>query len=162
MTWRIDETGSKSASAPRGEDGFTLLEMIIVLAVIALMTGIFVGRLPTRSHGLQTRAVVASMVEALRGARGRAMGTNRPVTVAINGASGRLVVEGGPSIQLPPTLAMTAAAGQGGEVGQKLTGIRFASDGSSSGGRIVLADGTRRTRIAVDWLTGRVTAADVP
>jgi general secretion pathway protein H len=39
--------------------------------------------------------------------------------------------------------------------------IRFNPDGSSTGGRIVLADGTRRTAVGVDWLTGRVSVADV-
>ena len=39
--------------------------------------------------------------------------------------------------------------------------IRFNPDGSSSGGRITLADGSRRVAVGVDWLTGRVTVADV-
>jgi general secretion pathway protein H len=42
-----------------------------------------------------------------------------------------------------------------------LGNIRFNPDGSSSGGRIVLADGTRRIAVGVDWLTGRVVIADV-
>ena len=39
--------------------------------------------------------------------------------------------------------------------------IRFNPDGSSTGGRIVLADGSRKIAVGVDWLTGRVTVADV-
>jgi general secretion pathway protein H len=39
--------------------------------------------------------------------------------------------------------------------------IRFNPDGSSTGGRIILAEGTRRTAVGVDWLTGRVSVADV-
>jgi general secretion pathway protein H len=136
--------------------------MIVVLVVVALIAGIFVGRMPVRSHGLERRALVDAMVEALRGARGRAIGSNRPVTIAINGEHGRFTVEGGPSLQLPDTLAMTAAAGPGGVARKDLAGIRFAPDGSSSGGRIVLADGKRRTSIGIDWLTGRVSVADVP
>ena len=142
--------------------GFTLLEMIVVLVVVALIAGIFVGRMPSRSHGLERRALVDAMVEALRGARGRAIATNRTVTIAVYGERGRFTVEGGPSIQLPDTLAMTAAAGPRGEARKDLAGIRFAPDGSSSGGRILLAEGKRQTKIGIDWLTGRVSVADGP
>jgi len=38
--------------------------------------------------------------------------------------------------------------------------IRFNPDGSSTGGRISLADGRRRIGVGVDWLTGRVSVAD--
>jgi len=38
--------------------------------------------------------------------------------------------------------------------------IRFNPDGSSTGGRISLADGRRRLGVGVDWLTGRVSVAD--
>ncbi len=142
--------------------GFTLLEMIVVLVVLALVAGMVAGRGPSRSHGLEMRALVASMVEALRGARGRALATNRTVLVAVNGERRSLAVEGGPSIQLPPDVGLSAVAGPAGEPGKLLAGIRFAPDGSSNGGRILLADGKRRTRIGVDWLTGRVSVADVP
>jgi len=159
MTWRIN-----LFAPPRegSQAGFTLLEMIVVLVVVALIAAIFVGRMPVRSHGLERRALVDAMVEALRGARGRAIGGNRPITIAVNGEHGRFTVEGGPTIQLPDTVAMIAAAGPAGEAGKQLTGIRFAPDGSSSGGRIVLADGKRHTSIGIDWLTGRVSVADAP
>jgi general secretion pathway protein H len=38
--------------------------------------------------------------------------------------------------------------------------IRFNPDGSSTGGRISLADGRRRIGVGVDWLTGRVSVVD--
>jgi general secretion pathway protein H len=155
MTWRADRARARAG-------GFTLLEMIIVLIILGLVAGLVAARGPARSRGLETRGLVASLVEALRGARGRAIATNRPVLIAVNGARRSVAVEGGPIIQLPAGLTVTAAAGPGGEFGKALTGIRFAPDGGSSGGRILLADGKRKTRIAVDWLTGRVSVSDVP
>ncbi len=41
-------------------------------------------------------------------------------------------------------------------------GIAFLPDGSSSGGRVELADGSRHMQIGVEWLTGRVSVADGP
>jgi general secretion pathway protein H len=136
--------------------------MIIVLVILGLVVGIAASRGPPRSHGLEVRGLVASVVEALRGARGRAIAGNRPVLIAINGERRSLVVEGGPTILLPPELGLAAATGPAGEPGKQLAGIRFAPDGSSSGGRIVLADGKRHTQIGIDWLTGRISVTDVP
>ena len=38
--------------------------------------------------------------------------------------------------------------------------IRFNPDGSSTGGRISVADGARSIAVGVDWLSGRVSVAD--
>jgi general secretion pathway protein H len=142
--------------------GFTLLEMIIVLIILGLVAGVVAARGPGRSHGLEMRGLVASIAEALRGARGRAIASNRTVLVAVNGERHSLAVEGGPTLQLPAELGVTAAAGPVAVPAKDLVGIRFSPDGSSTGGRILLADGKRRTQIGVDWLTGRVSITDVP
>jgi general secretion pathway protein H len=162
MTWRTEARPARRRWQGSGAAGFTLIEMLIVLAVIGLAAGIIAARGPWRSHGLETRALVASVAETLRAARGRAIATNRTVLVAVNGEHHSLSVEGGPDLMFPPSLGVTAAAGPAGVAGKELIGIRFAPDGSSTGGRILLADGKRQTRIAIDWLTGRISVADVP
>jgi general secretion pathway protein H len=49
-----------------------------------------------------------------------------------------------------------------GERGSRAVGaIRFNPDGSSTGGRIVLADGNRKVAVGVEWLSGRVSVADL-
>ena len=142
--------------------GFTLLEMIVVLVILGLVAAIAASRGPVRSHGLEVRGTVAAVSEALRGARGRAIAANRPVLVAVNGERGGIAVEGGPTIEVPAGLDLEAAAGVGGRLEKRLVGLRFAPDGSSTGARILFADGDRRAQIGVDWLTGRVSAANVP
>jgi general secretion pathway protein H len=156
MTWHSD------GRRPRGGAGFTLLEMIVVLVVLALVAGVVVGRGPVRSRALNVRAAVSDIVATLRGARGRAIAVNRPVMVAVNGSQGSVAVDGVPAFRAPPGMVLAAAPGLGGIPGPGLAGIRFAPDGSSTGGRIVLADGARRVLVGVDWLTGRVSVADAP
>ena len=63
---------------------------------------------------------------------------------------------------LPAGMVLAAAVGAETVPGPRLAGISFAPDGSSSGGRIVLADGGRRVQVGVDWLTGRVSVANAP
>lgn len=153
---------SRSSPGRQGAGGFTLFEMIIVLVVLALVAGVVMGRGPVKSRALNVRAAVADIVATLRGARGTAIAANRPVLVVVNGAQGSVSVDGAPAFRSPAGMGLTAATGMGGVPGPRLTGIRFAPDGSSSGGRIVLADGTRRVQVGVDWLTGRVSVADAP
>lgn len=49
---------------------------------------------------------------------------------------------------------MTAAAAE--SLNPVLTAIRFNPDGSSTGGRIELAQGSRYMSVGVDWLTSRI------
>lgn len=156
MIWR------RSRGAGVRGNGFTLLEMIIVLAVLGLIMGLVVTRGPQRSHGLDVRAAVATIVRTLRQARGQAISANRTVTVAVNGAQRLVSVDGTAALALSPGLGLTAGSGIDAVPGPKLTGIRFTPNGSSTGGRIVLADGKRRIVVGVDWLTGRVSVADAP
>jgi len=142
--------------------GFTLLEMIIVLAILGLAVAIVALRGPVRPHRLEERGIVAAVSEALRGARGRAIAENRPVLVAVDGERHGIAVEGGPTIEVPAGLDLEAAVGAGGGLEKQLVGFRFSPDGSSTGARILIADGDRRIEISVDWLTGRVSTVDVP
>jgi general secretion pathway protein H len=63
--------------------------------------------------------------------------------------------------RLPTNLSIELLTITGEGRGANIADIRFNPDGSSTGGRIVLAEGTRRTAVGVDWLTGRVSVADV-
>ena len=150
MTWQAD----RAAPARRGAAGFTLLEMIVVLVVIGLVAGIVAGRGGQRSRALDTRATVAQIVRTLRQARGTAIASAVPVVVAFDGEHRTVSVAG--------AFVLTAASGFAPQPAAKPAAIRFDPNGSSNGGRVVLADGRREVKIGVDWLTGRVSVANAP
>jgi general secretion pathway protein H len=124
--------------------GFTLLEMLVVLAVLALALALVAGGGAPRP-AVQARAAADRVAAALRTARGQAILQDRQVTVALDAPGHALRVGRDAPLRLPPTLDLTGPPT-----------IRFAPDGSSSGGRIVLAGGGRQIAVTVDWLTGRV------
>ena len=133
--------------------------MIVVLAVLGFALGLILTRGPMRSAAVEERAAASAIAGTLRLARTRAIAEGRPVVVAFSPATHRVQAEGSPAQALPPavgvavvSLAGTAAAGN--------PSIRFAPDGSSTGGRVQLADGDRRVDVGVDWLTGRVRIAE--
>lgn len=141
---------------PRPAAGFTLIEMIVVLAVFGLMLGLVVSRGPVRSARLEMDAAARDIAGGLRLARALAISENRPVAFNIDVAHGSVRTEDGPARVLPAALAIRVSAERGGAV----PAIRFAPDGSSSGGRIELIGHGRTIQIGVDWLTGRVRIVD--
>ena len=135
-------------STSRADRGFTLLEMLVVLAVLGLMVGLVVARGPMRSAGLDARMAANQLAGTLRAARSEAIARDHSVTVAIDSAAG--------------TVRVGAAAPRA--MGAALSGLArplvFQPDGSSAGAAVTVAAGRIRKRVTVDWLTGRVSIAD--
>jgi general secretion pathway protein H len=132
-----------------GANGFTLIEMIVVLVILGLMVGLIVARGPLHSQRLDIEAAARGLAGALRVARGQAMAEHRPVVVIV--AANAYRVDRAPSHAVPTDVALSGDAA-----------IRFAPDGSSSGGLIAVQGGMTRVGIAVDWLTGRVRLTSQP
>jgi general secretion pathway protein H len=132
----------------RRQDGFTLIEMIVVLAILGLVLGIVITRGPMHSARLDAEVTARELTSALRLARGRAIAENRPVAIALATTSYR--VDGSAAHQVPADIALAGNAA-----------INFAPDGSSSGGTIIVNGPNSRLGIAVDWLTGRVRAQQI-
>jgi general secretion pathway protein H len=149
MTWR----NSRQA-------GFTLIEMIVVLAVMALMIGLVLAKGPMRSRTLTTRSAVAALAGGLREARARAIVSNRPVEFALDIEHKSFKVGDEPVKRLPAEYELSLLTTAGQRISETAGAIRFDPDGSSTGGRIELAYNSRHIRIGVDWLSGRVSVAD--
>lgn len=149
MTWR-----SKGARAA----GFTLIEVLVVLAIVGLSLALLATRGPLRSAAADLRAAAGEVSQALRLARARAIATDRTVVVALDPTANAFRVGNGPAQPLPRGVALEAVAVQGSAPGVAV--VRFAPDGSASGGRITLSAGSRRAVVAVEWLTGRVSVGD--
>jgi general secretion pathway protein H len=136
----------------RAERGFTLIEMIVVLVILGLVAGLVLVRGPQRSGTVDLRQASSLVAGALRVARSQAIASNRSVPVRFDPAAATLRMGSEAARRLPSGIAMTSAAPV----------ILFRPDGSSTGGVVELAGRTRTTRIAVNWLTGRVETQAAP
>ena len=156
---------SRCNTAPRRRAsvaaGFTLLEILVVLAVLGLALVLVTGFRPPWSRGLDLDTTAAELASQLRLVRSEAIAGNRAVALELDLAGRRYRPGTAAARPLPTAFAVELVTISGERQGTALGGIRFHPDGSSSGGRIVLADRSRRVAIGVDWLTGRVTVADV-
>ena len=137
-------------------DGFTLLELLVALGVVAMVIAVALPHLPGRTESAVVKAAAEALAGGLRESRGLAIRGNRPVLFSLDVAARRWAIGGGRPATLSPDLALALETDrrllQSSEVGA----IRFFADGSASGGRIVVRRGASRAAVTVDWLTGAV------
>ena len=128
------------------DDGFTLIEMIVVLVVLTLAVSIVLTRGPMHSPTLDLRAAGRTIAADMRSTRAHAIATNRDLAFTVDGQSRDYGVRGGlrHAMSGPVTLAGPAPP------------IVFHPDGSASGGSVTLSENDRHLTILVDWLTGRI------
>jgi general secretion pathway protein H len=149
---------SNSAAAAAG---FTLIETLVVLAIVAFSFMLVAGYRPPWSSGLEIDAAATRLAAELRLVRSEAIAANQSATFELD-VAGRRYRSGSSPVRVLPARVEVELLTITGEQTRSVAGrIRFHPDGSSTGGRIVLADGSRRIAIGVDWLTGRVSVAKV-
>ena len=142
-------------------DGFTLIELVVTLAILGFSLVLVTGYRPPWSGALSLDGTAGRIAAELRLARSEAIVGNRPVAFNVDIVGHRYRIGAGASRRLPGDFSIELLTIAGERQGANTGDIRFNPDGSSTGGRIVLADGRRRVAIGVDWLTGRVGVADV-
>jgi len=137
--------------------GFTLLEIMIVLALAAGAYALLAGTLGRGSSSADLKAAARTVAAGLRQAQSTAMATRRDalLTLDTEGREFRLTGEER-TFKLPETLDLQVYTAQGEVESERRASIRFYPDGSSTGGRVTLASGKRKFLVDVEWLTGRV------
>jgi len=137
--------------------GFTLLELMAVLVLVALLLGLVLPGLFKSWEREKTRAALRGLATALRTARSEAVTESRRTRLFVNLRDGRYWLEGASRAGLLTGLGLADAqlVWQNPERSQGY--IAFYGDGSSSGGRLVLQEATgRKNLLEVKPITGKV------
>jgi len=140
--------------------GFTLFELLVVLVLLALVAAVSA---PFLSKGLgraEAKGSAQDVAAALRRARGEAVVRNTDVVLTVDVNERSFRIAGAKTHDLPAALQIELFTAQTEQISDDVGNIRFFSDGSSTGGEIVLADGKSKFHVQVDWLTGRVSVID--
>lgn len=140
--------------------GFTLVEMLAVLVIVALTAGAIsmLYRSPSSDAQLKTASLMAA--SRLRDIRSGAMisGTDRLAVIDVVRKS--IEFSNGISpLTFPRSIDLDVMSADSERVSPSAAGIRFFPNGSSTGGTINLRSRDKAYEIRVNWLTGRVSSA---
>jgi general secretion pathway protein H len=145
------------AGAGGAEEGWSLIELLVVLAILALVAAIALPGAQMPGQGPSLRLVAADIAARLRAARSLAIAEQREVAFAFDSGTRTYGVAGlGASRSLPAAVevSITTARQYVRDAGEAR--LVFYSDGTSSGGTIRLAHQHQQVVIGVAWLTGAV------
>ena len=137
--------------------GYTLLEMLVVILLISIAAGLLGFGLQHGLRAAKERQVVGQMVEALRSTRARAILSSARQKTVFDLHRLSFQAPGRPQQHWPADMRVTLHTAE-----QAGAAIEFYPDGSSTGGHLLLANGTRRWRIDIGWLTGSVQSRALP
>ncbi|ASY70272.1 general secretion pathway protein H [Sinorhizobium fredii USDA 205] len=138
--------------------GFTLVEMLVVLAVVAAATGVsFLGVRAIRAVN-SPDAFAHRIGESLVALRYRALNTGRAQSARFDVQRKRMVAAvGGSEVILPAEYSLVVTAGKEAVERDLGSSITFLPDGSSSGVEISISDlRGNDAKLRVNWLTGLV------
>lgn len=140
-----------------GQLGFTLLELMVVIGILALAVAIVAPSLNRARLGLMVRSAAYELASGLRAARAAAQSGNRERIVTIDLAPRRYWAEGVVGQRtFPASVAVELAVPESERLGPAAGQVRFFPDGSASGAKVVLNDGRQAASVLVDWLSGDV------
>lgn len=138
-------------------EGFTLLELLVVLAIIGLMSTVVLVSLPGSKDTLDLKVAARDVMMQVIESRNQAIRTGRDVRFVINMADGEFWTENsGISRTLPEGVELEIHTAKSEQGDNNTAAIRFFPDGSSTGGYVRLSRGKSNYRIDVSWLTGKI------
>jgi general secretion pathway protein H len=149
----MSSAGSRLAPAA----GFTLLEFLVVLAILGLVLAIVPANLIRGTGAQALKADARQLAGALHYARTWAISRNDRIALIVDSQTGQITVDSRPIGHLSATTEIVARGDglENWQVGGPVT-VEFLPDGGSSGGDILLSYQRLQYRLNVNWLTGAV------
>jgi general secretion pathway protein H len=137
--------------------GFTLIEVVAVMLIIALVASLAVAMMPGTGRG-RLKALTLETAALLRRERLGAVMTGRERQVSVDGEQRVLVGDGGDVVTVPRDVVLDILGIDALWSGRQAV-VRFHPDGASTGAVLKLSREKAEYEIRVNWYTGGVAIA---
>jgi general secretion pathway protein H len=148
------QRAGETPAVPGGEAGFSLIEVVAVMLIIALLSGLAVAMMPGTGRA-QLKAVALETAALLRRERLGAVLTGGNRVVSLDGERRAFVGDGGHAVAIPRDVVVNIL-GVDEQLSGRQTVVRFHPDGASSGTVLRLSRQGMEYEIRVNWYTGGV------
>jgi general secretion pathway protein H len=150
--------GGAARERPHRERGFTMLELVCVLALLALLMGLVLPGMQRSWQRGRERASLRQLASTLRVARSEAATLHRRIRVFLDLDTNRYRLEESGQQGQMAGMRLVEAHLVWQDAFKRQGYIAFYGDGSSSGGQVTLVDSLgRRHWVGVETITGKVT-----
>ncbi len=144
----------------RSGAGFTLLEMLAVLAIVSMVAGVFTISIVGRLESMKVSGAAKDVMAELRYTRSKAIVSRSEQVLEIDVEARTVQGPGRQPVQLPEEIELRLLTAQQEVSGSSKGAIRFFSDGGSTGGKVTLLTESRQWEVKVSWLTGEIELDD--
>ena len=148
---------ASGAAVPFGVRGFSLLEVLLVVAIIAIASVLAAAVIRGSSPGIQLRAQAKEIAAQLRYTRAHAIATGQAQRFTLDPRAHAWTAPGDRDGQIPDSMDVSFIGAREVQPREGEGAILFFPDGASTGGRVQLSAKRAAMNVDVTWLTGEVT-----
>ena len=134
--------------------GFTLVEIMVVLVIVALMMALVGSSISRNISGAQMRTAASKVAASLRYTRTQAILTKSEQVFLVDTEKLTYQAAEREAQELPEGMTVELNTARSELTSETVGGIRFYPDGGSTGGNVRLEANGRIYRVNVAWLTG--------
>ena len=144
-------------SSRKAEAGFTLLEMVCVIAIVAMLAAVLLPNFSGATSRPRLEAYAVETASLLKADRTAALRRHAQITAQVD-APGRAIRSGstGRILQVPDDVGFEATLPLSCNERPARSTISFFATGASCGGTIVLSRLGAGYEVRVNWLTGGI------
>jgi general secretion pathway protein H len=138
----------------RSAGGFTLVELLVVLVIIALMLGLVGTSISRNISGAEMRTAASKVAASMRYTRTQAILKKSEQVFLVDTENRTYRAGERDAEELPEGMNVELNTARSELTSETAGGIRFYPDGGSTGGYVRLEANGRIYRVNVAWLTG--------